>query len=124
LCESFPKVIGIIFGFPFPSFAFAKMSISVFGVAATALLKAIPVLGEQSELVEFTFGPEPIIKLIAWEAVTLKIDFIGADPDFFMTWRVVSRSILCLRLSGTCAMFQSDISLAFQFHARVLSFRS
>jgi hypothetical protein len=38
---------------------------------------------------EFAFGPEPIIKLIAWEAVTLKIDFICAAPDFLVTWWVV-----------------------------------
>src|SRR5260370_19653080 len=90
-----------------------QMSISVLGAGVTLLLKAIPVLSEQSELLEFAFGPEPIIKLIAWVAVTLKIDFIGAAPDFFMTWCVVSRSILCLRLSGTCVMLQSDISLGF-----------
>jgi hypothetical protein len=31
---------------------------------------------------EFGFGLQPIIKLITWAAATLKIDFIGAEPDF------------------------------------------
>jgi hypothetical protein len=99
------------------------MSISVLGVGMVLLLKTIPASFEESDLLELTFGPEPIIKLIAWEAVTLKIDFIGAAPDFFLSWFVVSRSILCVRPNGTCVMLQSHISLAFQFHARVLSFR-
>jgi hypothetical protein len=87
------------------------------------LLKTIPASFEKSYLLEFTFGPEPIIKLISWLAVTLKVDFICAAPDFFMTWCVVCRSILCVRLNGTCVKLQTHISLAFQFHARVLSFR-
>jgi hypothetical protein len=87
------------------------------------LLKTIPASFEKSDLLEFTFGPEPIIKLIAREAVTLKIDFIGAAPDFFVAWCVVCRGILCMRLNGTCVMFQSHISLAFPCHTRVLSFR-
>ena len=65
-------------------------------------LKTIPASFEKSDLLEFAFGPEPIIKLIAWETVTLKIDFICAAPDFFVTWRVVCRSMLCVRLNGTC----------------------
>src|SRR5713226_4427416 len=99
------------------------MSISVSRVGAMPLLKTIPVFFEESDLLEFTFGPEPIIKLIAWLAVALKVDFICAAPNFFVTWRVVCRSILCVRLNGTCAMLQSHISLAFQFHARALSSR-
>jgi hypothetical protein len=99
------------------------MSISVFGVGATPLLKTIPTPFEKSDLLEFAFGPVPIINLIAWEAVTLKINFIGAAPDFFLTWCVVCRSILCVRLNGTGVRFQSHISLAFQSHTRVLSFR-
>jgi len=98
-----------------------RMSISVFGVGATPLLKTIPTPFEKSDLLEFTFGPVPIIKLIAGEAVTLKIDFICAAPDFFVTWRVVCGSILCVRLNGTCVKLQSHISLAFQCHTRVLS---
>src|SRR5713226_1597057 len=97
------------------------MSISVLGVGMVLLLKTIPASFEKSDLLEFTFGPEPIIKLIAWEAVTLKIDFICAAPDFFVTWRVVCGSILCLRLNGTRVMLQSHISLAFQCHTRTLS---
>src|SRR6266436_2173197 len=52
------------------------------------LLKTIPVSREKSDLLEFAFGPEPIVNLIAWEVATLKIDFICAAPDFFVTWRV------------------------------------
>jgi hypothetical protein len=70
-----------------------RISIPAFGVRTT-LLKTIPASFEESDLLEFTFGPEPIIKLIAWVAVALKIDFIGAAPDFFMTWCVICRSIL------------------------------
>jgi len=58
------------------------------------LLKTIPVLFEKSDLLELAFCPQPIIKLIAWETVALNIDFIGAAPDFLMTWCVVCRSIL------------------------------
>jgi hypothetical protein len=97
------------------------MSISVLGVGATLLLKTIPASFEKSDLLEFPFGSEPIIKLIAWEAVALKIDFICTAPDFFLTWRGVCRSVLCMRLNGACARLQSHISLAFQCHTRVLS---
>jgi len=90
----------------------------------TPLLKTIPTPFEKSDLLEFTFGPEPIIKLIAWEAVTLKIDFIRAAPDFLLIPGLVCRSILCVRLNGACAKLQNHISLASQCHTRVLSFRS
>src|ERR1700730_5940630 len=96
---------------------------SVLGVGVVLLLKTIPVSFEKSDLLKFTFGPEPIIKRIAWEAVTLKIDFIGAVANSFVTWFLVCRSILCVRLNGTCVMFQSHISLAFQCHTRALAFR-
>jgi hypothetical protein len=72
----------------------SRISIPVFGVGATLLLKTIPASFEKSDLLEFTFSPEPIIKRISWETVALKIDFIGAAPDFFMTWCVICRSIL------------------------------
>jgi len=88
------------------------------------LLKTIPASFEKRDLLELTFGPVPIIKLIALEAVTLKIDFIGAAPDFFVTWRVDYRSIFCLRLNGACMNLQSLISLAFQCHTRVPFFRN
>src|SRR5882762_8641094 len=45
------------------------------------LLKTIPVSREKSDLLEFAFGPEPIVNLIAWEVATLKIDFICAAPE-------------------------------------------
>jgi hypothetical protein len=78
------------------------MSISVSGVGATPLLKTIPASCEECDLLDFAFGPVPIIKLIAWEAATLKIDFVCTAPDFFVTWCVVSRSIFRVRLNGTC----------------------
>jgi hypothetical protein len=65
------------------------MSVSIFGAGVTPLLKTIPVLFEKSDLLEFAFGAEPIIKLIAWEAHTLEIDFVGAATDFFVTRRVI-----------------------------------
>jgi hypothetical protein len=63
-----------------------RISISVLGVGVVLLLKTIPASFEKSDLLEFTFGPAPIIKLISRVAVTLKIDFICAAPDFFLTW--------------------------------------
>jgi len=55
-----------------------RISISVFGVIAIPSLKTIPALFEESDLLKFTLGPEPIIKRVAREAVTLKINLIGA----------------------------------------------
>lgn len=49
------------------------------------MLKTIPVSCEEGDLLEFTFGPEPIIERIARKAVPLKIDFIRAAADFLMT---------------------------------------
>ena len=71
-----------------------RLSISVFRVRATPLLKTIPASFEKSDLLEFTFGPEPIIELIAREAATLKIDFICAEPDLFTTRCVLFGSII------------------------------
>ena len=90
----------------------------------TLLLKTIPTPFEKSDLLEFTFGPVPIIQFIAWQAIALKIDFIGTAPDFFVTWCVVCRGIFNLRLNGTRVTLQSRISLAFQCHTRVLSSRN
>jgi hypothetical protein len=100
------------------------MSISVVGVELTPLLKTIPALFEKSDLLKFTFGPEPIIKLIAWQAVTLKVDFIGAAPNFVVTWCVLCRSIFSVRLNGACVVLQGHISPAFQCHTRTLPIRS
>src|SRR5258708_11991955 len=54
------------------------------------------------------------------------MDFVCAEPDFFATWRVVCRSVFCVRLNGACVKLQSLIFLAFtlQCHTRVLSFRN
>jgi hypothetical protein len=96
------------------------MSISVLGAAVTLLLRATPALSEQSELLELAFGSEPVIKLSASVAVTLKIDFIGAAPDFFVTWYVPCRSIFFVRLNGACVVLQGHISPALQCHTRTL----
>jgi len=98
------------------------MSLRVFRVGLIPLLKTIPASFEKSDLLEFTFGPEPISKFIAWEAVALKINFISAAPDFFVTWCVVCRSILCARLIWTCTKLQTHVSLPFSCHSQVLSF--
>jgi len=100
-----------------------RISISVLGVSATPL-KTIPALLEESDLIEFTLGPEPIIKFIAWEAITLKINLISASSDFFAAWCVVSRNFFYLRLIGTGVMPQSHISPVFRSHTRVLSSRT
>jgi hypothetical protein len=100
------------------------MSISFPGVGAALLLKTIPASFEKSDLLEFTFGPEPIIKLIAWEAVTLKIDFVSTPPDVVVIRCVGCGSTFCVRLNGTCVKLQSHIFLAFQCRNRILSLRS
>jgi hypothetical protein len=86
------------------------------------VLKTIPVSCEERDLLEFTFGPEPVITFIAWEAVPLKIDFICAAPDFVVTWCVVCRSILDVRPNRVCVVLQRPTSLAHQWHTRVLSY--
>jgi hypothetical protein len=49
---------------------------------------------------EFAFGFQPIIQLTTWEAATLKMDFIRAEPDFFAAWCVVCGSVFCVGLNG------------------------
>lgn len=100
------------------------MSISVVGIEVTPLLQTIPALFEKSDLLKFAFGPEPIIKLIARQAVALKVDFISTPPNFVATWCVISRSIFSVRRNGTCAVLQGHISLAFQCHTQTLPIRS
>jgi hypothetical protein len=100
------------------------MSIPVLGVGVMLRLKTIPASFEKNDLLEFTFGPEPIIKLIAWEAVTLKIYFVCAASNFFVTWCVVCRSIFCVSLNGACVKLQNLNLLAFRCHTRILSFSS
>jgi len=87
------------------------------------LLKTIPASFEKSDLLEFTFGPEPIIKLVAWEVATFKIDLISAAPNFFMTWCVVCRVILCARLNGACVVLQSHLLLPFNVMPKSSPFR-
>jgi len=118
-----PKITSVVIGFPFPSFPCPECQFPPCG-SGNPLLKTIPVSREKSDLLEFAFGPEPIVNLIAWEVATLKIDFICAAPDFFVTWRADYRSIFCLRLNGACMNLQSLISLAFQCHTRVPFFRN
>ena len=73
-------------------------------------------------MLEFAFGLQPIVKLIAREAATLKIDFIGSEPDFFVTRPVVCRNNFRVRPNLTCAKLQSLmplISLAFALQCHV-----
>jgi hypothetical protein len=100
------------------------MSISVSGVGATPSLKTIPVFRKKSDFLEFAFGLQPIIKLIAWEAAVIKIDFIRATADFFVTWCMVCGNISCVRLDGARLNFQRFVSLAFQGDGRLLSLRT
>jgi threonine dehydrogenase-like Zn-dependent dehydrogenase len=66
-------------------------------------LNAIPVSYKESDLLEFALGPQPILKLIAREAATLKIDFIGATPDFFVTGCGPRGCLFCQALKRCCA---------------------
>src|SRR6266403_382610 len=72
---------------------------------------------------KFRFGLEPIIHFIATDAVPLKIKFIRAAPDFFVTWRAIWGSIFRERLDGVCMKLQNLISLVFLAHKRVPFFR-
>ena len=42
-------------------------------------------------------------ELIPWEVATLKIDFICATPDFFVTGCGVCGCLVCLALNKCCA---------------------
>jgi hypothetical protein len=99
------------------------MSISVFGIGAIPLLEAIPGSFEKSDLLKFAFGPEPISQLIAWETVTLKIDFICSAPNFLLAWSGACVSILCRRMNGASLRLQSHIFRALQCHTGVLPFK-
>jgi hypothetical protein len=82
------------------------------------LLKTIPVLCEKSDLSEFALGPEPIIKLAAWETPALEIDFVSAAADLVVIRLVVRGSISCARLIGSCVKFQSLTSPALRCHTQ------
>ena len=79
------KIISIVIGFPFPSFPWAERQLPR-PESANSLLKKLPVSCGRSDLLEFEFGPEPIVNLVAWEVAALSIDLICATPDFFVTW--------------------------------------
>jgi hypothetical protein len=70
--------------------------LSVFGAALTPLLEAIPASCEKSDLLEFAFGPEPIVKFLAVMAATLKIDLVCAKPNLVLSWPVTHGCFLCL----------------------------
>jgi hypothetical protein len=73
-----------------------RMSLSVFGAAFTPLLKAIPPLCEKSDLLEFAFGPEPIVKFLAVMGAALEIDLVRAQPNLVLSWPVVHGCFFCL----------------------------
>lgn len=58
---------------------------------------------------EFAFGLQPICKLSSWKATTLEIDFICAEADVFVTWRLVCRSIFYVKLNRACQKLRSLI---------------
>jgi hypothetical protein len=72
------------------------MSLCVFGAAFTPFLKAIPASCEKSYLLEFAFGPEPILKFLAGMAAALKIDLVCAKPDLVLSWPVTHGCFFCL----------------------------
>ena len=61
------------------------------------LLTAIPVSCEKSDSLEFAFGSEPIVKLMAWTGATFEIDLVCAVPDLVVSWSVAHKCFLCLQ---------------------------
>jgi hypothetical protein len=72
------------------------MSLSVFGAAFTPLLKAIPASCEKSDLLEFAFGPEPIVKFLAGMGAALEINLVCAEPNLVLRWLVAHGCSFCL----------------------------
>jgi hypothetical protein len=72
------------------------MSLSVFGAAFTPLLKAIPASYEKSDLLEFAFGPEPIVKFLAGMGAAFEIDFVCAEPNLVLSWPLAHGCFFCL----------------------------
>jgi hypothetical protein len=72
------------------------MSLSVFGAALTPLLEAIPASCEKSNLLEFAFGSEPIVKFLAGMGAALEIELVCAEPDLILSWPVTHGCFFCL----------------------------
>jgi hypothetical protein len=62
----------------------------------------IPASCEKSDLLKLAFCPKPIIEFIAGAIATLKINFICAAPDFFVTWHLAYRRLICELLGRCC----------------------
>ena len=73
-----------------------RMSLSVFGAAFTPLLKTIPASCEKSDLLEFAFGPEPIVKFLAGMGAALEINLVCAEPNLVLRWLVAYGCSFCL----------------------------
>jgi hypothetical protein len=86
-----PKITSIVIGFPFALFQGVETLMSVLGAGGTPLLKAIPVSCEKSDLLEFAFGPEPIVKFLASMGAALEIDLVCAEPNLVLRWLVALR---------------------------------
>jgi hypothetical protein len=69
---------------------------SVFVVASTPLLKAIPASCEKSDLFELPFGPQPIVELLAGMGAALEIDLVCAEPNLVLGWLVAQGCFVCL----------------------------
>ena len=72
-----------------------RMSLPVFGAAFTPFLKAIPAPCE-SDLLEFAFGPEPIVKFLAGMGAALEIELVCTEPNLVMRWPVTHGCFFCL----------------------------
>jgi hypothetical protein len=72
------------------------MSVPAFEASFTPLLKTIPTSCEKSDLLEFAFRPEPIVKFLARMGAALEIVLVCAEPDLVLSWPVVHGCFLCL----------------------------
>lgn len=72
------------------------MSLSVFGAAFTPSLEAIPASSEKSDLLEFAFGPQPIVELLARMGSALQIELVCAEPNLVLGWLVAHGCFVCL----------------------------
>jgi hypothetical protein len=82
--------------FPLSIGAMRRMSLSVFGAALTPLLETIPASCKKSDLLEFAFGPEPIVKFLAGVGAALEIDLVGAKPNLVLSWPLTHGCFFCL----------------------------
>jgi hypothetical protein len=63
--------------------------------------KSIPTSRKKRDLLEFAFGSEPIVELMAWTGAALEIDLVCASADLILSWYVAHRCFFCLK-DGPC----------------------